>query len=274
MTTTPQPHASTPNSGGCPVHFHGAAAATVDNKALRIVTVLYGLLSYVLFVAVFLYLVGFVTDVAVPRSIDRAGDAPVAVAVAVDIGLLTLFAVQHTVMARPGFKKWWTRFVPAPIERSTYMLLTSAVLALTFWQWRAIDTVIWDVESAPARAAVTTLGGVGWVTVLASTFMIDHFDLFGIRQVVDNLRSKSAPEASFREVLLYRVVRHPLLLGFLIAFWTAPTMTAGHLLFTVTMTVYIFIAVRFEERDLVDALGEPYRRYRDRVPMLLPRLWR
>ena len=274
MTTTPKPHTPAAGSGGCPVHFNNAAAATVDSRALRILAVLYGLFSYVAFVAAFLYLVGFVTDVAVPRSIDQAGEAPVAQAVAIDIGLLTLFALQHTVMARPGFKQWWTRFVPAPIERSTYVLLTSAVLALMFWQWRAIDTIIWHVDSTTARAALTTLGGVGWVTVFASTFMIDHFDLFGIRQVVDAWRSKPAEEASFREVLFYRVVRHPLLLGFLIAFWATPTMTAGHLLFTVTMTVYIFIAVRFEERDLVDALGEPYRRYRDRVPMLLPRLWR
>ena len=274
MTTTPKPQAPASISGRCPVQFHGAPTATIDSRALRIVAVLYGFFNYVLFAAVFLYLVGFVTDVAVPRSVDRAGEASVALAVVIDIGLITLFALQHTVMARPGFKRWWTRFVPVPIERSTYMLLTSAALALMFWQWRSIDTVLWHVEFAPARAALWTLGGVGWVTVFASTFMIDHFDLFGIRQVVDTWRSKPAEETSFREVLLYRVVRHPLLLGFLIAFWAAPTMTAGHLLFSVTMTVYISIAVRFEERDLVDALGEPYRRYRDRVPMLLPRPWR
>ena len=274
MSATPKPNAAAVGSGGCPMHLHGATVATADGNASRIIAVLYGLVSYVVFVAVFLYLVGFVTDVAVPRSIDRAGDAPLGEAVAIDIGLLTLFALQHTVMARPGFKQWWTRFVPAPIERSTYVLLTSAVLTLMFWQWRAIDTVIWHVDSVPARAAVATLGGVGWVMVLAATFMIDHFDLFGIRQVLDTWRSKPREEAGFREVLLYRVVRHPLLLGFLIAFWAAPTMTAGHLLFSVTMTVYIFIAVRFEERDLVDALGEPYRRYRQRVPMVMPRLWR
>jgi protein-S-isoprenylcysteine O-methyltransferase Ste14 len=271
MSTTPEPHARVTGSGGCPVHVRGPAA-TADNKAQHIVTVLYGVVSYVLFLAVFLYLVGFVTDVAVPRSIDRAGEAPLGRAVVIDIGLLTLFALQHTVMARPGFKRWWTRFVPAPIERSTYMLLAGAALVLMFWQWRAIDTVVWHVESVPAPAIVYALAGVGWLTVLAATFMIDHFDLFGIRQVLDAWRSKPRDEAGFREVLLYRVVRHPLLLGFLIAFWATPTMTAGHLLFAVAMTVYIVIAVRFEERDLVDALGEPYRRYQDRVPKLMPRL--
>lgn len=274
MTATPRPSAPETRTGGCPVHFDGTASAPIDSKALRIAAVLYAAFSYVVFVAMFLYLVGFVTDFAVPRSIDRAGSAPVLQAVVIDVGLVTLFALQHSVMARPGFKQWWTRYVPAAIERSTYMLLTSAALAVLFWQWRAIDTVIWHVGPAPARAALWALNGMGWVTVLASTFMIDHFDLFGIRQVVDTLRSKPAEEASFREVLFYRVVRHPLLLGFLIAFWAAPTMTTGHLLFTGTMTVYIFIAVRFEERDLIAALGEPYRRYRTRVPMLLPRLWR
>lgn len=272
MTTTPKPSTPAPRSSGCPV-LHQAVPARPGSKALRVGAVIYGLCSYLLFVAVFLYLVGFVTGVVVPRTIDRAGDAPVAAAVVIDIGLVTVFAVQHTVMARPGFKKWWTRLVPAVIERSTYMLFSSVALAVLFWQWRDIDTVIWHVESTPARAVVYAVGGVGWVTALAATFMIDHFDLFGIRQVVDGWRSKPAEEASFREVLLYRVVRHPLLLGFLIAFWATPTMTAGHLVFTLAMTVYIFIAVRFEERDLVDALGEPYRRYQERVPMLLPRRW-
>lgn len=273
MTTTPKPQAPVNVGGGCPAHFNGSAAAPVGNRALRITAVLYGVLSYLVFLAVFVYLVGFVTDFAVPRSIDRAGEAPVAPAVVIDVGLVTLFALQHTVMARPGFKQRWTRFVPTAIERSTYVLLTSVVLIVMFWQWRAIDAVIWHVESAPGRIALTALGGVGWVTVLAATFMIDHFDLFGIRQVVEAWRSKPREEKGFREVLLYRVVRHPLLLGFLIAFWSTPTMTAGHLLFSVTMTVYIFIAVRFEERDLVDSLGEPYQRYRERVPMLLPRRW-
>lgn len=273
MSATPKPHASVAGAGGCPVRHNGITSTTVESTTLRTLAVIYGAVSYVAFLAVFLYLVGFVVDLAVPRSIDHAIEAPLPQAILIDVGLITLFALQHSVMARPGFKKWWTRFVPAAVERSTYVLLTSAVLTLMFWQWRSIDTVVWHLDSAPVRAALITLGGVGWLTVLASTFMIDHFDLFGIRQVWGNWRSKPAEEASFREVLLYRVVRHPLLLGFLIAFWATPTMTAGHLLFAVTITAYIFIAVRFEERDLVDELGEPYRHYQERVPMLLPRRW-
>ncbi len=274
MSTTPKPSGSVDDRRVCPVGGHAAATAPVNSRALRVAAVLYGALNYVVFVAVFAYLVGFVVDVVVPRSVDRPAGAPIAQAVIVDVGLLVLFALQHSVMARPGFKQWWTRYVPAAIERSTYLLCTSAVLALMFWQWRAIDTVVWHVGPVPARVALIVLGGVGWVMVFASTLMIDHFDLFGIRQVLNAWSSKSPVESGFREVLLYRVVRHPLLLGFLIAFWAAPTMTAGHLLFTLVMTGYIFTAVRFEERDLIDALGEPYRRYRKRVPMLLPRPWR
>ncbi len=274
MSTPPHSHVRAAEGQGCPVRGRTAATASVNSRALRLAAVLYGVFSYAMFVAAFAYLVGFVANVAVPRSVDRAIDAPLLQAVLVDIGLLVLFALQHSVMARPGFKRWWTRFVPAAIERSTYMLCTSAVLALMFWQWRAVDTVVWHVTPAAARVAIAALAGVGWLTVFASTFMIDHFDLFGIRQVLDAWTSKPPAEAGFQEVLFYRVVRHPLLLGFLIAFWATPTMTAGHLMFTLVMTGYILIAVQFEERDLINELGEPYRRYRKRVPMLLPRLWR
>nr|WP_238994787.1 methanethiol S-methyltransferase [Mycolicibacterium chubuense] len=227
-----------------------------------------------MFVLVFLYAIGFVTNMVVPRSIDNAIEAPLGQALVIDLALLALFAVQHSVMARPAFKRWWTRFVPVPIERSTYVIAASAALALLCWQWRSIDTVVWSVGPAPARIAVTALGLTGWVIVLASSFMIDHFELFGIRQVMAAWRSKPVHPPGFRTVLLYRLIRHPLMLGFLIAFWATPTMTAGHLLFSVATTGYILIALWFEERDLVAALGEPYRQYRARVPMLIPGLGR
>ncbi|MFN8033404.1 MAG: NnrU family protein [Mycobacterium sp.] len=226
-----------------------------------------------MFLAVFVYLAGFVTGVAVPRTVDRAIEAPLVQAIIIDVGLLTVFAVQHSVMARPGFKRWWTRYVPAAVERSTYVLLASAALALVCWQWRSIDTVIWSMGSTPARVVLALLAGLGWLTATAATFMIDHFDLFGLSQVTNFWRRKKPQgEKGFREVFAYRLVRHPLLLGFLIAFWSTPTMTAGHLLFAVTMTVYILIAIPIEERDLAAALGEPYQRYRERVPALVPGL--
>jgi protein-S-isoprenylcysteine O-methyltransferase Ste14 len=240
----------------------------------RIAAVLYGAVSYVVFLAVFVYAIGFVADVAVPRSINRAIEAPPVQAMLIDLGLLSVFALQHSVMARPAFKRWWTRYVPAAIERSTYVLLASAALTLVFWQWRPIGTVVWDVDLAPARLALTALGYAGWAIVLGSTFMIDHFELFGVRQVIQEWLSKPHGETAFRTVLFYRLVRHPLMLGFLIAFWATPTMTAGHLLFAVVTTGYILVALRLEERDLVNALGEPYRRYRQQVPMLLPHPWR
>lgn len=262
------------NYTGCPVRPRSAAVSQTGGRPLRVVAVLYGALSYAAFLGVFLYLVGFVIDVAVPRSVDHAINGPTVRAVAIDLGLLLMFALQHSVMARPGFKRWWTRIIPEPIERSTYVLVSSAAFALLFWQWRSIDVTVWHVDSAPARAAVSALGGLGWLIALASTFMIDHFELFGIRQVLHNLLSKPLVQKGFRVVLLYRLVRHPLMLGFLIAFWATPTMTAGHLLFAAANTVYILVAVRFEERDLVAALGEQYRRYQGRVPMLLPRVRR
>lgn len=259
---------------GCPVLPHSGTPTRTDGRFLGIVGLLYGGLSYLVFFGVFLYLAGFVTDVAVPRSLDHALPAPVAAAVLIDLGLLLLFALQHSVMTRPAFKRWWTRFIPEPIERSTYVLVSSVAFMMMYWQWRSIDTTVWQLNSPPARIAVYAAGGLGWLIALASTFMIDHFELFGLRQVLHNLLSKPVVEKGFRTVSLYRLVRHPLMLGFLIAFWAAPTMTAGHLLFAAANTVYILIAVRFEERDLVQALGEQYRRYQGRVPMLLPRVWR
>jgi protein-S-isoprenylcysteine O-methyltransferase Ste14 len=239
----------------------------------RSLAVVYGTLSYSLFLVVFLYLIGFVGGF-VPRSVDEAVAAPVAWAVLINVALVTLFALQHSVMARPAFKKWWTRIVPAPIERSTYVLAASLVLVVMFWQWRELPTVVWDVTWQPARLGLWALFWLGWATVLASTFMINHFELFGLKQVFANWRARPSVETGFRTTLLYRVVRHPLMLGFLIAFWAAPTMTAGHLLFAAVMTGYILLALQIEEHDLMAALGSHYAEYRKRVPMLIPGLRR
>lgn len=238
----------------------------------RYLTIGYGAVCYAVFLAAFLYAVGFVGNLVVPRSIDHAVSAPLAEAVVVNVLLLGLFAVQHSVMARPAFKRRWTRLVPKTIERSTYVLMSSLVLLLLFWQWRTMPSIIWNVVWAPGRVALWVLFAAGWVTVLLSTFMISHFDLFGLRQVYLAWRGTPYSELEFRTSMLYRVVRHPLMLGFIVAFWAAPTMTAGHLLFAVATTGYILIAIQLEEHDLNTALGGRYRDYRGRVPMLIPGL--
>ncbi len=238
----------------------------------RLLALLYGTACYAVFLATFLYAVAFVTGAGVPKHIDNGAATPTLVALAIDLVLMTLFAVQHSVMARPAFKRWWTRFVPAPIERSTYVLASSLVLALLFWQWRPLPDIVWEVDGGLARGAVYAIAALGWLLVLASTFLISHFELFGLRQVWDLARKRApAPETPFVVRALYRIVRHPLMLGFLIAFWAAPTMTAGHLLFAAVTTAYIIVAVKcFEERDLIAQHGEAYRRYQREVPMLLP----
>ncbi|OSC43115.1 methanethiol S-methyltransferase [Mycobacterium decipiens] len=236
----------------------------------RYLTIGYGAASYVAFLVAFLYAIGFVGDLVVPRTVDHGIAAPFGQAVAVNMVLLGVFAVQHSVMARPGFKRWWTRFVPPSIERSTYVLLASAALVLLYWQWRTMPAVIWDVQQPAGRLAVWTLFWLGWATVLASSFMINHFDLFGLRQVYLAWRGKPYTDIDFRVRLFYRLVRHPIMLGFLVAFWAAPTMTAGHLFFAIGTTAYILVALQLEERDLVAALGNQYRDYRGDVPMLLP----
>jgi protein-S-isoprenylcysteine O-methyltransferase Ste14 len=238
----------------------------------RLLIIGYGAVCYVVFLAAFLYAIGFVGNIVVPRSIDHGIDASITQALVVNVLLLGLFAVQHSVMARPAFKRWWTRFVPRTIERSTYVLLSSLALFLLYWQWRTMPAVIWNVTWMPGRAALWILFGLGWATVLLSTFMINHFDLFGLRQVYLAWREKPYSDLEFRTSLLYRVVRHPLMLGFIIAFWATPTMTAGHLLFAAATTAYILIAIQLEERDLIAALGERYRDYRRGVPMLIPGL--
>jgi protein-S-isoprenylcysteine O-methyltransferase Ste14 len=230
----------------------------------------YGAAAYLLFFAAFLYLVGFVGNLLVPRTVDHGLPAPIGQAVLVDVLLVGAFGVQHSVMARPTFKAWWTRFVPTSIERSTYVVLSSAVLVLLYWQWRTIPAVIWDVRAPAGRLVVWAVFWLGWAIALASTFMVSHFDLFGLRQVYLAWRGKPYTHIGFHARFLYRLVRHPLMLGFLIAFWAAPTMTAGHLLFSIAMTGYILIAVQLEERNLVAALGDQYRNYRRDVPMLVP----
>jgi len=236
----------------------------------RYLIVGYGAAAYLLFLAVFLYLIGFVGNIAVPRSVDRGISAPLGQAVLINLLLVGAFGVQHSVMARPGFKSWWTRFVPPSIERSTYVVLSSAVLVLLYWQWRTMPAVIWDVQAPAGRVALWALFWLGWAIALGATFMVSHFDLFGLRQVYLAWRGKPYTHIGFHARLLYRLVRHPLMLGILIGFWATPTMTAGHLLFSIATTAYILIATQLEERDLVTVLGDRYRDYRREVPMLLP----
>ncbi len=238
----------------------------------RLLTIAYGAICYLVFLAAFLYAIGFVGNFVVPHSIDHGIAASLTEAIVVNVLLLGLFAVQHSVMARPAFKRRWTRLVPKAIERSTYVLLSSLALFLLFWQWRTMPTVFWNVAWPPGRAGLWTLFALGWATVLASTFMINHLDLFGLRQVYLAGRGASYTGVDFRTPLLYRVVRHPIMLGFLVAFWATPTMTAGHLLFAGATTSYILVALQFEEHDLAAELGDQYREYRRHVPMLIPGL--
>jgi protein-S-isoprenylcysteine O-methyltransferase Ste14 len=237
---------------------------------MRFIALVYGVACYLLFFVTFLYAVGFVGGFVVPKHIDSGAPAPVVVALIVNLVLLGIFAIQHSVMARPGFKRWWTRYVPVPIERSTYVLFSSLALILLFWQWRAMPGVIWDVQIAAGQAALWALFWLGWGIVLVSTFLISHFDLFGLRQVWLHYRAREYAPVGFRKVFLYRFVRHPIMLGFIVAFWAAPHMTVGHLLFAAATTAYIFIALHFEERDLMAHLGTVYVEYRREVSMIFP----
>jgi methanethiol S-methyltransferase len=235
---------------------------------------LYGVLAYVIFLATFLYAIGFVGGFVVPTQLDAPSRESFGVAVGVDLGLLALFALQHSIMARKWFKERWTQIIPWALERSTYVLCASLALSVLFWQWRPIGVVVWSIHEPYGRLAVEMLCAAGWLTVLATTFLINHFDLFGLRQVWLPLVGRPYAPVSFRTPLPYRVVRHPLYLGFLIAFWATPRMTLAHLLFAVSTTAYIVLAIQFEERDLIREHGSRYQTYRRRVPMLVPSLLR
>jgi methanethiol S-methyltransferase len=238
----------------------------------RFIALLYGLVCYAVFFLTTLYAVGFVSGVAVPKTIDSGTIIPSVEAFVVDLLLICVFAVQHSVMARKQFKQWWTQFVPAAVERSTYVLFSSLALALVFWQWCPMPVRVWQIADPKIALAVTSLSVFGWLVVRSSTFMINHFELFGLRQVANNLADREVTAQRFRAPLSYKLVRHPIYLGFIIAFWVAPTMTIGHLLFAAAMTAYIFVGILLEERDLVDRFGDDYRRYKGRVSMLVP--WR
>ena len=234
-------------------------------------SLLYGVLVYVLFLGTFAYAIAFIGNVAVPKTIDSGASASLAEALVVNLLLLGLFAVQHSVMARRGFKRWWTRVVPPAVERSTYVLAATLALALLLWQWRPIpQPIVWKVESTAGADLLWVVFWVGWAVLLLSTFLLNHFELFGLRQVFARLAGHEIPEPEFRTPLLYRYVRHPIYLGFVLGFWAAPVMTAGHLLFAAGATGYILVGIWFEERDLVAQFGEQYRRYRAQVGMLLP----
>lgn len=237
----------------------------------RVLILGYGVVAYVGFLAVFVYTIGFLAGIGVPKGVDDGPAGGGWRAAMVDVGLLGLFAVQHSVMARPWFKSWWTRFVPVAIERSTFVLAASVVVALLVWLWRPLPDTVWSVQHSWLRYLLWALYGAGWIILVLSTFLIGHFDLFGLRQVLARVRKTSYREPGFRQPLFYRIARHPIMTGFLIAFWTAPDMSVGRLLFVGVATGYILVAVRFEEHDLRRQLGEPYERYAREVPRFLPR---
>ncbi|MDQ1640418.1 MAG: methanethiol S-methyltransferase [Pyrinomonadaceae bacterium] len=237
----------------------------------RILAFLYGVICYLIFFVTFLYAIGFVGNVFVPKAIDTGTlNSPFGIALIIDAALLSLFAVQHSVMARQWFKHAWTKIVPSHIERSTYVLVASLTLALLCWQWQPLGPIIWEVRNASARTLLLALFWIGWGIVFVSTYLVDHFALFGLRQIYNYLKRREAEPIPFQSPALYKMVRHPLYLGFIIAFWSTPRMTFGHLFFAIMTTAYIVVAIQFEERDLIRAYGETYRGYRQKVSMLIP----
>ncbi len=239
---------------------------------MPVIAFLYGVVAYAIFFGTFVYAAGFVGNILVPKSIDSATQGPLGQALLINVLLLGVFAVQHSVMARPTFKDWWTKFVPEPVERSTYVLLSSLALILLFWQWRPMGGIIWDVQNTVGRGVLLSVFAFGWLLVLVTTFLINHFDLFGLRQVYLYLRGRECAPLGFMTPGPYKLVRHPLYVGWLCAFWATPTMTVAHLVFAIGTTGYILMAIQLEERNLVEYLPE-YAGYRRRVPMLIPRLF-
>jgi protein-S-isoprenylcysteine O-methyltransferase Ste14 len=241
----------------------------------RAATLIFAIFAYAVFFATFLYLIVFVGDLSfASRTVDLGPPAPVGEAVVIDVALIALFGLQHSVMARQGFKRWWTRVIPKPAERSVYVLMASAALILLITLWRPIPAMVWNVTNPVFADLIWAAFWVGWLTVLLSTFLINHFELFGLQQAWLNMRGREAEPPKFRKPLFYKWVRHPLYLGFFLAFWATPEMTAGHLLLAVGVSIYMLIAIRYEERDLVDLFGKDYEDYRAEVGMLTPRIRR
>jgi methanethiol S-methyltransferase len=236
----------------------------------RITIFLYGVFCYLVFFATFLYAIAFLGDFGVPKSIDSGAQGSLGRALAVDVLLLGLFAVQHSLMARPWFKRAWTRIVPPAAERSTYVLFASVAMILLFWKWQPVGGLIWQLDTEVGRLVAYGIYAFGWALLLLATFLIDHFDLFGLRQVYLYLRGRPYTGLQFRTPLLYRYVRHPIYVGWLCIFWATPQMTVAHLVFALATTAYILIAISWEERDLLSAHGETYQRYREQVPKLIP----